>query len=113
MISGDCDDPEELLQIVNRMAKVFEEADIIHRFEISSDAEIYGGVWYRWDEADFVEAVSEAPMINISRDNSIDDAHTDAASLAKRLNRPVMEHSPLAGLIAGTGPSLELRVDVQ
>jgi len=113
LISGDCDDPEELLQVVNRMAKVFEEADIIHRFEISSDDELYGGAWYRWDEADFGEAEPEAPMVTISHYTRIEDAQKDAARLAKRGIRTAIEHSTAGGLIAGTGPSLELRVDAR
>lgn len=110
LISGEWDDPEELLGVVNRMAMALEAADIIHRLEVSAGEEHYGGVWYRWEEADFGEV---APMVAISRYTRIEDAQKDAARLAKRGIRTAIVHSESGGLIAGTGPGLELQVDAR
>jgi hypothetical protein len=112
LVSGDSDDPEELFGVANQMAKAFEAADIPHRFEVSKGDELYGGTWYRWEEAGPGEEPA-APMVTISRYTRIEDAQKDAARLAKRGIRTAIVHGMSGGLIAGTGPTLELQVDAR
>jgi len=103
--------PEQVLEIVERLAKVLEAADIIHRFEVYQNDELLSGTSYQWEEA---ETIDRAPMVTVSQYSRIEDAQKDAARLSKRGIRTAIVHAGGGGgLIAGTGPSLELQVDAR
>ena len=108
----DCDGgaPELVLGIVEQLASVLEAADVIHRLEVYQNDELLVGTTYRWEEA---EAGDRAPMVVVSQYTRIEDAQKDAARLSKRGIRTAIVHGGGGGLIAGTGPSLELQVDAR
>ena len=109
LISCDGEDPEEVLGIVERLARALKSAAIIHRFEVFQNDELLNGIAYRWEE---VEAADRAAMVVVSHYTRIEDAQKDAARLSKRGIRTAIVHAGGGGgLIAGTGTSLELQVD--
>lgn len=110
LISGDAEVPEEVLRIVEKLAKTLEAADIIHRIEVYQGEELLSGTAYRWEDANLSE---QAPMVVVSQYTRIEDAQKDAARLSKRGIRTAIIHGGGGGLIAGTGPSLELHVDAR
>lgn len=111
MIHCDGGPPEQVLEIVERLAKVLESADIAHRFEVYLNEELLSGTSYRREETGTAD---QAPMVVVSHYTRIEDAQKDAARLSKRGIRTAIVHAGGGGgLLAGTGPSLELQVDAR
>ena len=102
--------PETVLSIVEQLAKVLEAADITHDFEVYQNDELLSGTSYQRKVAGTAD---QAPMVVVSHYTRIEDAQKDAARLSKRGIRTAIVHGGGGGLIAGTGPSLELQVDTR